>query len=88
MPKGALPMGSERAKVETQAGGTGLAAGELPSEVRPASEAEIELLVRKYIHAAQVLAECGWDGVNVHSAHGYLLSSLLSPGFNRRLAGV
>ena len=36
-------------------------------------------IVRLFVVAAQGLEEAGWDGVQLHSAHGYLLAEWLSP---------
>lgn len=33
----------------------------------------------KFVDAAQTMEEAGWGGVQVHSAHGYLLAEYLSP---------
>ena len=48
------------------------------------TEAQIEEQVQKYAHAARVAKQCNFTGVQLHSAHGYLLSSFLSPRSNRR----
>lgn len=48
------------------------------------SEAEIAQVADKFVRAASVLEEAGFDGVQVHAAHGYLLSSFLSPLANAR----
>ena len=46
--------------------------------------AEVEEVVARFAHAAKVCAECGFDGVQLHAAHGYLLSSFLNPRANNR----
>ncbi len=37
-----------------------------------------------FVRAAQWAAECGFDWLELHCAHGYLLSAFLSPLTNRR----
>lgn len=48
------------------------------------SEAEIESLIARFALAARVARECGFDGVQLHAAHGYLLSEFLNPRANLR----
>jgi 2,4-dienoyl-CoA reductase-like NADH-dependent reductase (Old Yellow Enzyme family) len=45
---------------------------------------EIEDVRERFVHAARVARECGFGGVQLHSAHGYLLSEFLSPRVNQR----
>lgn len=51
---------------------------------RALTEAEIETLVTRYATTASVAAKAGFDGVQIHGAHGYLVSQFLSPHTNRR----
>ncbi len=46
--------------------------------------ADIKTLVSQFAQAAKRAELSGFDGVEVHAAHGYLLSQFLSPHFNRR----
>lgn len=51
------------------------------------SEAQIEEVSSAFIRAAQLAAEAGFDAVELHLGHGYLLSQFLSPATNRRRDG-
>ena len=51
---------------------------------RELSRDEIHGLVKKFGEAAHRAMLCGYDGVNVHAAHGYLLSSFVSGATNKR----
>ncbi|MBO9448100.1 NADH:flavin oxidoreductase/NADH oxidase family protein [Ruegeria sp. R14_0] len=50
----------------------------------PLTEEQIPGLIQKYINSAKVAQDAGFDGVEIHSAHGYLRSSSLSPRINTR----
>lgn len=49
-----------------------------------ASDAEIKGFVEGWAHAAEYLEKAGWDGIQLHGAHGYLLAQFLSPTTNQR----
>ncbi|MEM6604912.1 MAG: NADH:flavin oxidoreductase/NADH oxidase family protein [Pseudomonadota bacterium] len=54
------------------------------AEPEALTEPEIEELVKRFAVAARAVKEAGFTGVQVHSAHGYLLSQFLSPRTNQR----
>jgi 2,4-dienoyl-CoA reductase-like NADH-dependent reductase (Old Yellow Enzyme family) len=51
---------------------------------RPATDEDIERAIGQFQHAARRAAEAGFDGVEIHGAHGYLLSQFLSATMNQR----
>lgn len=52
--------------------------------VRGATEGQLDEVVDAFAGAAGHAVEAGFDAVEVHLGHGYLLSSFLSPQLNRR----
>lgn len=58
--------------------------GGMFTQPRAMNDDEIEDAVRRYAEVAQVARDCGFTGVQVHAAHGYLISQFLSPVTNRR----
>ncbi|MEG0825349.1 MAG: FAD-dependent oxidoreductase [Oscillospiraceae bacterium] len=54
------------------------------SYVRALSNREIKKLIRQFIDAAVRCQKAGVDGVELHSAHGYLMQQFLSPNTNHR----
>ena len=52
--------------------------------VRAASVAQLDEVVDQYANAARVAVAGGFDAIEVHLGHNYLVSSFFSPNLNRR----
>jgi 2,4-dienoyl-CoA reductase-like NADH-dependent reductase (Old Yellow Enzyme family) len=52
--------------------------------IREMFEDDIGTIVEAFGHAARRVQEAGFDGVQIHGAHGYLVPQFLSPRTNRR----
>ena len=53
-------------------------------DIHVMDEDDIERVIGSFCSAAERAAEAGFDVVEIHGAHGYLLSQFMSPLFNRR----
>ena len=51
---------------------------------RPMDQSDIEQVIERFITSARLVKEAGFTGVQIHCAHGYLLSQFLSPKINQR----
>ncbi len=54
---------------------------------RALEEREIEEIVQRFARTAKLACDAGFAGVQIHGAHGYLVSQFLSPKVNRREDG-
>lgn len=57
------------------------AGGEIP---RPMTKEEILHTVRKYGEAARRARDIGFDAIEIHCGHSYLMSQFISPYYNKR----
>ncbi|GAA4756924.1 NADH:flavin oxidoreductase [Nocardioides endophyticus] len=55
--------------------------------IRSATEADLARVTRAYVATARTLVDAGFDVLELHMAHSYLISSFLAPGLNRRKDG-
>jgi 2,4-dienoyl-CoA reductase-like NADH-dependent reductase (Old Yellow Enzyme family) len=51
---------------------------------REMTSIDIRKTVKAFANSSRLVKEAGFDGVQIHAAHGYLLSSFLSPHYNNR----
>ena len=53
-------------------------------EFKVLTKEDIQTVVKQFAAAARRAREAGADAVEIHAGHGYLLSSFISPRFNKR----
>lgn len=75
--------------VDSRIGMQTVSASDLPSKPggsipRPLEKEEIYGIVKKYGEAAKRAQTAGFDAVEIHAGHGYLISQFLSPTMNCR----
>ena len=52
--------------------------------IKSATAADITRVTKDYVRTARITVDAGFDAVEMHLGHGYLLSSFLAPDLNRR----
>ncbi len=89
-PKGSTKLGWEGYDVPLESGNWPvMAASDVPwspdNQVpRPMTRADMDRVVGEFVAAVRLGLEAGFDMVELHAAHGYLLSSFITPLTNRR----
>ncbi|KAJ4369581.1 hypothetical protein N0V83_005343 [Neocucurbitaria cava] len=51
---------------------------------RAATDEDIQNVIEGFAHSAEYLEKSGYDGIELHGAHGYLLAQFLAPSTNHR----
>ena len=79
--------------VESRIGMQPVSASDIPSKKggnipRPLTKDEILAIVKKYGEAAKIAQLAGFDAVEIHAGHSYLISQFLSPTMNKRTDGA
>ena len=54
------------------------------AQPHPATSSEINRIIDGFAHAAEYLYKAGYDGIQLHGAHGYLLAQFLASSTNKR----
>lgn len=78
------PLGLNRENVAPSAIGFGKKLAPFFPTPRALQDAEILDIIRRFGNAAAIARKAGFAGVQLHGAHGYLISQFLSPLHNQR----
>jgi N-ethylmaleimide reductase len=81
--KGQAPVGPSAVRANTKIflAGVGFADASMPRALRLD---EISGIIKDFVHASVLALKAGFDGVELHGAHGYLLDAFLRDGTNHR----
>jgi 2,4-dienoyl-CoA reductase-like NADH-dependent reductase (Old Yellow Enzyme family) len=77
-------MQSSRRTVKETIAPSAIDASFLSRPAREMTRVEIEQMIDAFAQAARRAKEAGFDGVQIHGAHGYLINQFLSPFVNKR----
>lgn len=89
-PKGSTQLGWQESDAPLESGNWPLmAASDLPWSPRnqvpiPMTRSDMDMVRDQFVASAGMAARCGFDMLEIHAAHGYLLSSFITPITNRR----
>lgn len=83
----ALPPNASMRTITPQELSTFVGVGPHPDRYRVMDEADIAQMIEWYAAAAVRAQQAGFDAVEVHCAHNYLIAGFLSPYFNQRQDG-
>ncbi len=78
------PKGLNQETVAPSAIGYGREMSTIFATPRELTELEIFDLIRRFGESARICKKAGFEGVQIHGAHGYLVSAFLSPLHNQR----
>ena len=89
-PKGSTQLGWQESDAPLETGNWPvMAASDVPWSPRnqvpkPMDRADMDRVRGEFVASAEMAARCGFDMLEIHAAHGYLLSSFITPLTNRR----
>jgi anthraniloyl-CoA monooxygenase len=89
-PKGSTRVGWEGYDVPLRSGNWPvMAASDVPWSAenqapRPMTRTDMDIVIGQFVAATRMGLEAGFDMIELHAAHGYLLSSFITPLMNRR----
>jgi anthraniloyl-CoA monooxygenase len=89
-PKGSTQLGWQEADAPLESGNWPvMSASDVPWSPRnqvpkPMTRADMNTVRDEFVRSAEMAARCGFDMLEIHAAHGYLLSAFITPLTNRR----
>jgi 2,4-dienoyl-CoA reductase-like NADH-dependent reductase (Old Yellow Enzyme family) len=78
------PVANGRANKAPALSASGMLSSLSLQRVRGATRADLARVTRQYVDGARIALRAGFDALEIHLGHNYLLSSFVSPNLNRR----